>query len=1255
MHIQSITIKNFKSYRDFSLIESLDSKINLIIGQNGHGKSNFLDAIIFVLTDKYSNLRHEDKKNLVHEEPGEEITQISVELVIENKLRRFPIDKDFIKITKIYFVNENVEEILINDKKFLKSDFNNLLESGGFCRQNPYYIIQQGKINNFINMNDAELFDQFSELTGTKIYEEKKSESLKLLEEASENKQKIAKQSEQIDEYIEKLENQCKDLNAFEKLEKKRKACQEIIFAEKLTQIQIACDLLEERKAQKSAEYQDMHKDLNEIKGKLNLRLQKQSVFEQRISKIKIKLAKCDEEISNLKNFQFKEKASLNFIEKDKENNEKNKAELFKELNNLHSKKLGISKNLENVTAKLNVVNSEISNLEKTFNNLDSKIDMLLLKHSAKATGFASDAEKKNYIEAEIIKFQKSKEECSREIIKLEYEITFEESKLNKLISEFESQANEKANLSNNLNEIKNALAQKQKTRVDNVNLIKKNDMKVNEYNEELETIQENTKGIIKMIPNYEVLNTVLNIKKMNIPGLIGILIELIDVDPRFKDAVDLIAKDKLYSIIVDNFETANKIIEINKERKGPVISILPLDWNKDYSNKYNYQNLKDSSPLVNFIRIKSGIISNFDLYKKDLENLIDKIFGKTLLVKNYDTGLNLAKQVNMNCITRDNEIIYAGAILTKIGSNDNQRQRLNFYEQINSNFIKTFDLITIKEQFEKMKIEYGNTESQIIREIQSLQMKKNEIINKVERLTNQESSLNEEINNQNELMQIKKAALEKSINERNNLDQKHKNYSAMIANNNHNNNGTIAINTQNKNNEISQINKEEIITLKTERSSYEKRLIELQKAKKQLEENKIQLESELNISINKSETEIKNNLREIDNKTQTSKSLNLHSNDSEEGFLRAEVEASHNEINSLEAYKEKLKDDLKNSEKLLEDIIKEIKLVKSEQNKISDKINIEENELKSILLSFNENSEKKNSFVKKIANLGKIDSDEKEALTNLKNRHQNNINQIDLENITQPEKKVDKFLEPIFSELEKLNLKLKKFEKINRFAVEDHKNFKHKREEISEKLQDLQEKENEILNVIKILDEKKENAINTTFEKVNKSFEFFFKELVPTGKACLELYDISSGNSTQLATQNNPNLTTKSYKQKGISVKVSFSGSNINYQNVHLLSGGQRTAVAVSLIFALSRVDQAPFYILDEIDAALDVSMRANLSKLISSLAIQNQFIVSTFKSEILDVADNVYRVKFANKTTNITKISKDEAKVFIREINNN
>jgi len=226
-------------------MEELSSEVNLILGANGQGKSNFLDAIIFVLTDKYNGLRQEDKKLLLHEEPGEVNSEISVELLIDNKSRKFPLDKDLISLTKIYRVSDNSEEYIINQKKILKADANNLLESAGFLKTEPYYIIQQGKISNLINMSDENLFELFTEVTGTKIYEEKKQESLKIFEEAKENKMKIVKQSEEIAKYINKLESQCEQLKDFEKLEKEQKACEFFIYQEKVADYQVNIDDLQ--------------------------------------------------------------------------------------------------------------------------------------------------------------------------------------------------------------------------------------------------------------------------------------------------------------------------------------------------------------------------------------------------------------------------------------------------------------------------------------------------------------------------------------------------------------------------------------------------------------------------------------------------------------------------------------------------------------------------------------------------------------------------------------------------------------------------------------------------------------------------------------------------------------------------------------------------------------------------------------------------------------------------------------------------
>ena len=121
------------------------------------------------------------------------------------------------------------------------------------------------------------------------------------------------------------------------------------------------------------------------------------------------------------------------------------------------------------------------------------------------------------------------------------------------------------------------------------------------------------------------------------------------------------------------------------------------------------------------------------------------------------------------------------------------------------------------------------------------------------------------------------------------------------------------------------------------------------------------------------------------------------------------------------------------------------------------------------------------------------------------------------------------------------------------------------------------------------------------------------------------------------------------SQDKRAIHISVSFNEEQKKSQSMYQLSGGQKTAAGVALIFALSTIEPPPFYILDEIDAALVPNYRVNLSNLIKEFSKNNQFIISSFKPELIDVAGQIYMVKFVNKTSNIVKIKKDEVLKFI------
>jgi len=98
-------------------------------------------------------------------------------------------------------------------------------------------------------------------------------------------------------------------------------------------------------------------------------------------------------------------------------------------------------------------------------------------------------------------------------------------------------------------------------------------------------------------------------------------------------------------------------------------------------------------------------------------------------------------------------------------------------------------------------------------------------------------------------------------------------------------------------------------------------------------------------------------------------------------------------------------------------------------------------------------------------------------------------------------------------------------------------------------------------------------------------------------------------------------------------------------------LSGGQKTVVAIALIFSIQRLEPAPFYLFDEIDAALDTQYRTAVAKLIEKDSKNAQMVITTFRSEIIEKADKFYRVYQQNRVSRIECVSRQEARQVIEE----
>jgi structural maintenance of chromosome 3 (chondroitin sulfate proteoglycan 6) len=118
-----------------------------------------------------------------------------------------------------------------------------------------------------------------------------------------------------------------------------------------------------------------------------------------------------------------------------------------------------------------------------------------------------------------------------------------------------------------------------------------------------------------------------------------------------------------------------------------------------------------------------------------------------------------------------------------------------------------------------------------------------------------------------------------------------------------------------------------------------------------------------------------------------------------------------------------------------------------------------------------------------------------------------------------------------------------------------------------------------------------------------------------------------------------------------GVGIKVSFNGRTNEMRDMQQLSGGQKSLVALALIFSIQKCDPAPFYLFDEIDQALDPQYRHAVAEMINELSQKAQFIITTFGPDLLKYGDKFYGITYRNKVSKIRSVTREEALEFVED----
>ena len=188
------------------------------------------------------------------------------------------------------------------------------------------------------------------------------------------------------------------------------------------------------------------------------------------------------------------------------------------------------------------------------------------------------------------------------------------------------------------------------------------------------------------------------------------------------------------------------------------------------------------------------------------------------------------------------------------------------------------------------------------------------------------------------------------------------------------------------------------------------------------------------------------------------------------------------------------------------------------------------------------------------------------------------------------------------------LKSKLKQIGEVNVSSIEEYKRVSDRYEFLNNQRNDLKNAEDTLLEIIKEMDEVMIDKFSNTFEEIRKEFKIVFKELFKGGNAELILTD------------------PENMLETGVDIKAEPPGKHL--QSISLLSGGEKTFTAISLLFAILNVRPVPFCLLDEVEAALDDANVESFGNYLNRYKDKTQFILITHKKKTMEYADVLYGI---------------------------
>ncbi|KAF9356996.1 Structural maintenance of chromosomes protein 3, partial [Mortierella sp. NVP85] len=1162
-------------------------------GRNGAGKSNFFAAIRFVLSDAYTNMGREERQALLHEGSGAATMSAYVEIIFDNSDNRFPTGKDELVMRRTIGLKK--DEYSLDRKTATKADVMSMLESAGFSRSNPYYIVPQGRITSLTNAKDHERLMLLKEVAGTRVYEQRRQESLKIISETETKRKNIEDLLVHIEQRLEELEEEKEELKLYQEHDRRRRCLEYTIYSRELKDVNTALEEMEEGHRQEIDGSNQQQKDFEEKETRLMALEQEINELKQHMELLLAEKRQLDHELES----QVKAKAQIELRIKDHEENadstaetkRKNQEEQKAIENEIQSKELELAQ----VIPDFQGYENEERQLREELGQVDLQRQTLYSKQG-RSGQFDSRAQRDEWIRKEMDEIQQSYNLQTSQAGLIENTLQTLRSQLKQVSEKIEAVRNQetlrKVEGENLMTELVNIKTERDKL-TDQRKELWREDAKLestlNNLREEHRKSERTLSASMDKTTSAGLAAVARIAKTLNLEGVYGPLYELFDVDDQFDVAVNVAAGSSLFHIVVDTDQTATRVLEaLNKEKAGRV-TFIPL--NRLNPKPATYPEANDAIPMIEKLSFDPKFTKAFE-----------QVFGRALMCKTLEIAATYSRSYNLNGITLQGDQVDRKGALTG-GYHDTRHSRLQSVKSIKSFNVK---YQTATERCQTVKTEISSLDQRItgfLNKIQLIDVQRKLLLDKRETLALEFRSLTKD-----------EAMLKESI------DMKEKAYHNLAADLAILQAQLVALEEELKSEMAPALSAAEhrlLSDLVTRSDNLKERLSILATERSKIGTRKDILEITLSSNL-------RPRLEELRNKIENSAML------SDDGLEKQR----RNLASVLHSIQE-----IANRTKEIDEELEQTRKSVSEKESILEKHQAEQQEESRQMRKMQKNAER---YVSR-----------RNLLLRKKEDCTKNIRELGV----LPEEAFEKYKsttsEKLLKQIHKVNEELKKYSHVNKKAFEQYSNFTKQRDSLNQRKEELDASEAAIRELIQTLDQRKDEAIERTFKQVAKNFSEVFLRLVPAGRGRLIMQRKTDQRALNVDDDEEEDVDHASAidNYSGIAIQVSFNSKMDEGLRMQQLSGGQKSLVALTLIFAIQQCDPAPFYLFDEIDANLDAAHRTAVAAMIHALSEQAQFITTTFRPEMLANADKFYGVTFQNKVSAVNAITKEEALEFVEQ----